>query len=144
MSPEQAGMGTVDARTDQYALACVVYEMLSGGTPSPRPLEPPVPREVEAAVRRALALDPADRFPSVAAFAEALDQGSAAPGPRRGPRPALIAGSAAALLLGGLVAMALWRRGGGPVAPEAETIAVLPFRVSGAGVAAVGEGMVIC
>ena len=142
MSPEQAGMGTVDARTDQYALACVVYEMLSGGAPSPRPLEPPVPREVEAAVRRALALDPADRFPSVAAFAEALDQRSAAPGPRRGPRPALIAGAAAALLLGGLVAMALWWRGGGPVAPEAETIAVLPFRVSGAGVAAVGEGMV--
>jgi serine/threonine-protein kinase len=92
MSPEQAsGDIVLDGRSDLYALACMLYEMLAGeppfrgptpqatiarrflGPPVPlRQRRPEVPDGVAAAVERALALDPADRFPSAADFLEAL------------------------------------------------------------------------
>jgi len=92
MSPEQAsGDPVVDARSDQYALACVLYELLAGEPPfsgsgaratmARHATEPPpvlrarrgdVPLPVERAVLRALAKEPSDRFESVAAFCEAL------------------------------------------------------------------------
>ena len=92
MSPEQAsGDPVVDARSDQYALACVLYELLAGEPPftgtgaratmARQATEPPlalrarrgeVPLPLERAVLRALAKEPADRFESVAAFCEAL------------------------------------------------------------------------
>jgi serine/threonine-protein kinase len=85
MSPEQALDESVDARSDQYSLACVVYEMLAGEAPyagrtphsilakrlvdpvpSVRRLRGTVPPEVDRAVSRALARVPADRFPWIA------------------------------------------------------------------------------
>jgi len=92
MSPEQsAGETNLDGRSDQYSLACVLYEMLSGRTPFTgpngqaiiarsftEPVPPLVaPREripafVDRAVMRALAKAPADRFVSAAAFSHAL------------------------------------------------------------------------
>ena len=92
MSPEQAsGAGDVDARSDVYSLACVLYEMLAGAPPHVGPsaqaiiarktLEPvpglrvvrdTVPVAVERAVMRALARVPADRFVTARQFAEAL------------------------------------------------------------------------
>src|SRR5437879_2967355 len=106
MSPEQSTEGApVDGRSDMYSLACVVYEMLGGDLPfqgfSPhailarQALEPAprlrtvrdtVPEAVERAVLRALARAPADRFATVAQFADALAE--AAPPPGSQPLPA--------------------------------------------------------
>ncbi|HEX5576108.1 MAG TPA: serine/threonine-protein kinase, partial [Gemmatimonadales bacterium] len=91
MSPEQAsGDKAIDGRSDIFALGCVLYEMLSGEPPfkgptpqvtlmlrfmgPPRPLRPrvPIPEHVEAAIVRALAKDPAERYATAAEFAEAL------------------------------------------------------------------------
>ena len=92
MSPEQAaGERRLDQRSDEYSLACVLYEMLVGETPytgrSPQTIfakqagwPPPsarlvrdtVPPHLDEAIRRALAKVPADRYPGVAEFARAL------------------------------------------------------------------------
>src|SRR5688572_3845822 len=134
MSPEQSsGEHDLDARSDLYALASVTYEMLTGEPPflgasvqaviarrlsqqppSVRVIRPGIPESVDAALQRALALVPADRFASTAEFARAL---SAAPsgasittrGPRARSRWPLIAG-VAALLVVAFVAMRLWRQ----------------------------------
>src|SRR5256885_7687708 len=108
MSPEQAtGSVEIDGRSDQYSLACVTYEMLVGAPPFSGPtaqaimarhsldsVSPPsivrttIPDAVEDAILRALAKTPADRFPTTALFAEALQKPSAATGPmRRVTRP---------------------------------------------------------
>ena len=105
MSPEQAlGEMELDGRCDQYALACVLYEMLAGQPPfsgttvesvllrhltvEPPPitdLAPAVPKAVAAAVARALAKSPEDRFGGMAAFVEAL---AAPEAPASAPPPA--------------------------------------------------------
>jgi tetratricopeptide (TPR) repeat protein len=92
MSPEQGSEGAnVDARTDVYALACVVYEMLVGEPPftgpnsqvvitrhmherprSVRMIRSTVPAHVEDALEVALAKTPADRFADSMRFADAL------------------------------------------------------------------------
>jgi len=97
MSPEQAsGDRNVDARCDQYSLACVLYEMLAGDPPYTassaqaliaRKLSDPLPRisvvrervpaHVQAALERALARVPADRYRTMADFAAALRSGRA-------------------------------------------------------------------
>jgi eukaryotic-like serine/threonine-protein kinase len=89
MAPEQArGTGEVDARADQFALAAIIYEMLTGrlafpgdrveivvyriSHEAPKPLGPPWGPALAATLDRALAKDPDLRFPSVQEFAEAL------------------------------------------------------------------------
>ena len=92
VSPEQAaGENQIDGRSDQYSLACVLYEMISGRKPFLGPtaqailskrFSEPVPslrsvhaettEEVEVAVNRALSKDASDRFGTTMDFAKAL------------------------------------------------------------------------
>jgi serine/threonine-protein kinase len=136
MSPEQAmGDRTLDARSDVYSLAAVLYEMLAGEPPYTGPTaqaivakvitEKPVPvtmhrdtvsPHVAAALHKALARLPADRFAGAAQFSEALLRPGgvplnltgagdlAAPGaPRRDRRIAVLAAALVAA-----TALAVW------------------------------------
>jgi serine/threonine-protein kinase len=164
MSPEQATAGEVDARSDQYSLACVFYEMttgtapfrgatvqavlsqsLTGARPKLSKVNREAPPEADGAVQRAMASEPSKRFQSVQDFAAALEHasggGTGAMAERRRLRrlafglPIVFAALALGFVLFG-------PRRTGPVVQGAETIAVLPFSASGAGVELMGEGMV--
>jgi eukaryotic-like serine/threonine-protein kinase len=131
MSPEQAtGDRGIDARSDVYSLASVLYEMLAGEPPvtganaqsmiaklmTERPtrlrvLRDTVPVGVDAAVAKALAKTPADRFASAGEFARALETKPATDGPADGVpsarrRTVMVAGviAIAALVAGGAYA----------------------------------------
>lgn len=92
IAPEQVEGRRVDARADVYALGCVAYELLSGNVPFPRESgvakifahvnDPPprlqdLPEPLTAAVRRAMAKRPEDRFLSAGDFGRALSAGAA-------------------------------------------------------------------
>src|ERR1700710_30662 len=90
-SPEQIQVQSLDGRSDQYALGCVLFQLLTGSVPYPGDgpwarmnahltaavpqvgqLRPGLPLGVQAVIERALAKDPKDRYPTCAAMAAAL------------------------------------------------------------------------
>ncbi len=78
MSPEQRqDASRADARSDQWSLAASLYELLAGDVP--RVIRPDrLPEALRDVVMQALEDDPAKRFPSGQAFADALRQAGAA------------------------------------------------------------------
>jgi serine/threonine-protein kinase len=92
IAPEQAQGQHVDEQTDIYSLGVVLYEMLTSDVPYEgenfvavamqhinepvphvRALRPDVSRRVDAAVQRAMAKDPHDRFPTMTAFCREVE-----------------------------------------------------------------------
>jgi serine/threonine-protein kinase len=159
MAPEQAAADPeIDLRADLYALAMVAYEMLTGGLPfsgrsaqavlvaqmteAPPPvirLRPDVPAAVSAAIAKALAKSPDDRFASAGEFRDALNGGVS-----RGQRArwaklvGLAAGVVAVALAGGVLA-----RHRQPLrALDKNLIAVAPFNITDTTLRLWHEGMV--
>jgi tetratricopeptide (TPR) repeat protein len=138
MAPEQARGQPVDQRADVYALGLILRDMLLGRTsrpktgnafqdlkerlaeplPSPSSVDADIPSALDAIVTRALAFDPAERYPSAQELADALkaldDRGKPLPVLKRLSRLQQ-AGMAAgvALLVGGT-----WWVSKGPPVPE--------------------------
>jgi serine/threonine protein kinase len=105
-APEQAAGRPVDGRTDGYALGCVLYECLTGEPPFPggsgeavllahleappprvTALRPDLPPAIDQVVSRAMAKDPASRFPTCRALLTATRE-ALTPSPAPAPPPA--------------------------------------------------------
>jgi len=117
MSPEQAtgAVEEIDHHADQWALACIAWEMLLGRGPfvaddvaailyqiinlDPHPLAPRVPGlppAVESVLRRALSKRPADRFPSMREFSRALEATAVGRPADATPAPVLVSAAPSA------------------------------------------------
>jgi TolB-like protein len=156
MSPEQATAAPkLDGRSDQYALGCVLYEMLAGAPPFTGPTSqaimarhmadpvPPlrtvrdVPPALESAIARSLAKMPADRWPTLIGFAAALEHSStktatALPVSAKRSRLVAVVAGAVTLLAGlGWIATAQWRESRAPAGSEMRTVLLLPFTLGG-------------
>jgi eukaryotic-like serine/threonine-protein kinase len=150
MSPEQlTDGGTVDQRTDVYALGCMLHEMLSGeaafpaatpqmalvkklsGTaPDLATLRSDVPRTVTAVLERALAVEPEDRYPTAGVLVRSLGEAVTTMAIEKDPLPRprlrglrVVAGGAGVLLVGAIV----WWLSQMVERPVVERVAVLPL-----------------
>jgi eukaryotic-like serine/threonine-protein kinase len=158
MPPEQVRGQSVDARSDIFALGCVLYEMVAGRPPFARattadtvaallgPAEPALPvgeaslpPALEQAVLRSLERDPDARFQSAQDLAFALRMISGVSRALPPPARAMAAGrpqlrrrwllAALAAAAVGVAGWLAWARRGSP--PEVRSLAVLPFANEG-------------
>ncbi|MDF3052631.1 MAG: protein kinase [Geminicoccaceae bacterium] len=162
MSPEQATGSAVDARTDVYAVGCVLYEMLAGNPPfagrappallaahateTPEPIStrrPTVPGRLAALVMRCLEKSPADRPQTAAALLTELGTittpefvptvGTEAR--KKSPvinRQTWRVGIGLAILLLAGLVAVFWPRANGAKSLDPNLVAVVPFRIAGA------------
>ncbi|HSE28177.1 MAG TPA: serine/threonine-protein kinase [Gemmatimonadales bacterium] len=159
MSPEQLrGGAELDGRSDQYSLACVLFELLTGQLPMPGlglrdtlarasaaagPAPggaPEIPPGLPDVLDRALAPAPDDRYPTLTAFADGVDAAfavgaTAAGAPAAAPRGRWLLGGAALALVAAIAVLVARAPDAGirePVGPAAQNaLAVLPFEVRG-------------
>jgi eukaryotic-like serine/threonine-protein kinase len=134
MAPEQRQGGTVDARTDIYALGLVLYEMALGKRPpqSHPLLMPGLPRELAHIIDRCLVSDPSERWQAASDVRAELAWAGTAPAAEKTRSsnlrwPWILAGvcaSAAILMMG------IWMIAKGKVA---ENAARFPFTIAEAG-----------
>ena len=104
MAPERFSTGQADARADVYALACVLYECLTGqppypgdsleqqsaghvATPPPRPssTDPNLPSGFDSVTDKGLAKDPHQRYATTVELAAAARDATTEPIPRTTP-----------------------------------------------------------
>ena len=130
MSPEQRTGRQVDGRADLYSLALVLFEALTGHLPAPlKPLPwKRVSRPLIVVLQRALAPEPADRWPDASSFREALVRSG------RLPRRRLVL----AFLAVAALALAVWLLMGPPgppttTVPRQDDLAMLPLDDGGNG-----------
>jgi serine/threonine protein kinase len=125
--PEQYGGSRTTAASDQYALAATLYSLLVGRPPADsierimkkqdlipaRQRNPAVPAAVDAALTRALALDPDDRFTDMLAFKAALHGMGSAPTIRADALPLPAKRRSMGMWIAGAVVGGLLLAGGG-------------------------------
>ncbi len=161
MSPEQAsGSEKVDARSDIYSLGCVLYEMLGGEPPhtgptpqailarqlsgevrSLTPLRSTVSTTLDAAIKRALAPAPADRYATAYEFKRAIEEPETIPTPpphalpvpdRRRPNRVIAFTVIVLAIVAAAVLVAVRFIGGEEAAVDGRIgVAVFPFRSGG-------------
>ena len=125
VAPEQIEGKDVDGRADQYSLACLLHECLTGVTPFARSTEaavlfahleevPPAPPGLEQVLPRALDKDPARRYPTCAELVDAARRALGIASPARSRWPLAVAGLGLAVISAALLAFFLTRGSDGP------------------------------
>jgi serine/threonine-protein kinase len=134
LAPEQIEGGPVDGRADVYSLGCLLYECLTGEPPfaagsrlavawahleQEPPLaterKPALPAAIDGVIRKAMAKQPEDRYPTCGELVAAATEALGITRPGAGRRRLLVAGAVTVAVLTAVV-VALFGRGQSPAA----------------------------
>jgi eukaryotic-like serine/threonine-protein kinase len=115
VAPEQQYRLKVDERSDQYSMAALMYEMLTGRRPlgilkPPSDLNPELGSGVDAVLLRALREDPDERYSSVLEFGEAMEKSLANPSLRSRLSPIKLLWTINAVVALGIGAAWFWAK----------------------------------